>query len=405
MKTELHFWELPNKAMFWLDTNFWQRLYNYKRNKKLSWRDIAGEIVINSGTLQNYISQFTQSKKSQYIPFKTLLKISYFLKISPPETEKFIIKTKYGKNGKPIKISFPINFLAPEWAGLIGAVLAEGNINSHFTVGFWNKDNEVLNNFIELAKKIISNDIRINKNVYGCFFPAIFGQILVVGLELEVGNKTKSDIVIPEIYLNSKDKQITRYLLSWLFTGDGWVTIFKDHLGQTHRAIGIGFGSLEKDKQPQLLRGIMHLLDQLEIKYSKPYQEIKRQKSGKITYSWKIFIKGKQNLSKFSEQVSFQNSKKQKILEHILQTYKKPKLGNGESVGLVLSAIKKLYASGKAINKNSIAELIHLNPHWVTRLLIRAKEKGIVKVIGGGERMKGKWGGRNPYLYKLSKKG
>jgi len=402
MKTELHCWELPNKAMFWLKTDFWRRLYDLKRMEKLSWKEIARKIGINSGNLQNYTSQLT-GKKAQYVPLQTLLKISGFLKIPYFETEKFIVEAKYGRNGKPIQLSFPINFLTQEWASLVGAILAEGNMHQNFGVGFWNKDEEILNNFTELAGKITPDGVRKEESIYGCFLPAIFGQILITGLGFKVGDKTRKNVGIPEIYLNSEDNQIVRSLLSWLFTGDGWVTMFRDHLNQIHRAVGIGFGSPKKDKQPQLLIDTIKLLKNFDIRPSRPYQEIKKQKSGKITYNWRIFIKGKENLDKFYRQISFQNLEKQKILENALLSYEKPKRGDGESLNLLIKAITELHASKKIINKNALAEETKLNSHWVQRLLKRAKDMKIVEVIGGGERTKGRWGGRNPYVYKLLK--
>jgi len=81
MKTEFHFWELSNKSMFWLKTDFWQRLFDYKRRGKVSWRGIANKLEMNEGTLSNYVSQFTGVKKAQYIPLQTLIKISNDMKI------------------------------------------------------------------------------------------------------------------------------------------------------------------------------------------------------------------------------------------------------------------------------------------------------------------------------------
>lgn len=131
MKTELHFLELPNKSMFWLKKDFWKKLYDLKRKEKMNWKKIANKLEINSGTLSNYVSQFTRVKKAQYIPLKNLLKISKFLGIPHEKVENWIMRTKYGKNGKPIQISFPINFMTTKWAGLVGAVLSDGYATKH----------------------------------------------------------------------------------------------------------------------------------------------------------------------------------------------------------------------------------------------------------------------------------
>lgn len=64
MKRILHFWELPEKSRFLLMISFWKKLYEYKKKNKLSWKEVAKLLDVNSGTLQNYTAQFSMSKRS-----------------------------------------------------------------------------------------------------------------------------------------------------------------------------------------------------------------------------------------------------------------------------------------------------------------------------------------------------
>ncbi|MEM5781945.1 MAG: hypothetical protein QXD43_01975 [Candidatus Aenigmatarchaeota archaeon] len=400
MKRILHFWELPEKSRFLLKFEFWKKLYDFKKKSKLSWYEIAEMININSGTLKNYIAQFSMSKKAQFIPQNILKRISTLIKMPISETEKFIIKVRYGEHGKAVQMSFPINFLTPEWAALTGALLAEGYISSDFNVGFWNVDREVLNKFIELSKKLFSEGIRVNYKTHGCFFPAIVGQILIIGLGLETGDKTKKNLGIPYTYLNSNNKKILKSMLSWLFTGDGWVTIHRDKKKHLHRVVGIGFGSPKEGHIPQLIRGVDFALDFLQIRHSKPREQKSIRKSNKLTYYWRIIIAGKNNINKFKDLIDFIDKKKQKRVNKILKSYIRTQLSPNESLDNVIRAVDYLYSSNKDVNKHSVSEITHLNEKWVEALLKKARDMNKITVIGGGKRINGRLGGKSPYIYK-----
>ena len=401
VKHELHFWELSDKCMFWLKSDFWEKLYDLKKNQNLTWKKLGHALGIKPWTLKYYISQLNDFKNAHYIPVQILLKISDFLGLSYIETENFIIKGKYGNNGKPLQISFPINFMTPEWAGLVGAILADGYINKNFGVGFWNTDDEIFNNFLEMASKITPDGFRVNKVLYGCFFPAILGHILIIGLGLKEGDKTKVDIGIPMIYLNSDNEMIVKSLLSWIFTGDGWVTLFKDHLEKTHRTIGIGFGSSKEDKMPQLLINVLCLLKQLEIRHSIPFQRIKEKKDGSRSYSWVAFIKGKNNLINFKKRVGFNSNRKQKILDKAIESYTMPQLRKGESLYLVSNAIQKLNRKGRLVTKHEVRKVTSLKIKRIEVVLKEAKDKNLIEIVGGG--IKNPSGGKYPYIYKPTK--
>ncbi len=214
VKTKLHFWELSNKCRFWLKDEFWLEITRIKRDRKLSWKQIGKETEINYGSIRNYTAQLSKSSKAQFINLPNLIKLVAWADLPNNDIEKMILRSKYGKNGKSIGISYPINFLTQNFASLIGGLLAEGYISVDLGVGFWNTDKELLYKFEKIAKGLLKEGVTTKENIFGCFMPAIFGHILNKGLNFSIGDKTKHDIGMPDIYLNSKNKRIVGNLLS-----------------------------------------------------------------------------------------------------------------------------------------------------------------------------------------------
>jgi len=326
---------------------------------------------------------------------------SSFIKIEGVDKSKehLIEKIKFRKIGKPISIIFPINFLIEEWAVITGALLSEGSIFDKQGIGFWNKDPELMEKFIKILKKVVKSGFREDKDNFGCLLPQIFTKILNTGLELKSGDKIKNDIGVPEIFLNSDDEKLSSALLSWLFSGDGWITVFKDHLNQLHRAIGIGFCSIEKDKISRLLSDTTKMLDKFDIRFSRPFQEIGVTKRGVIFFNWKIFIKGKNNLIKFRDKINFQTKSKREILDKAIASFVRPKRSDNESLFLVADAVRESCFEFGFSTKHDVMQLTDLKESWVLRLLKKALDKGMIKVIGGGNRRVGFRGGRYPYFY------
>jgi len=411
LKNKLHFWELENLNCYvWLKRDFWKLLVKKKNDKKLTWFEVSKKISINYGSLRNYLGQLNNTKKAQFIPLDILIKLlnQFDIKLKIIEKNNWLAKIRSGKSGssKPSNGSiFPINFLKEDWGSFIGALLSECHIKDTGEINFSNKDIELIKNFINFSneltglKETVKTYKRKNGKVYFYVnYPEIVGKILIRGLEIKLGKKTIQNPPIPPIYLNSNNFEIIGHLLSWLFSGDGWITIFKDHLGQTHRAIGICFGSSKKDQIPQLLLDTMMLLDKLNIKYNKPFQEIKTTKKGKITYSWKIFIKGENNFVKFRERVNFATIDKRKKLDKMINSYVKPKLGNNESFLLVVNSVNKISKIKGYATKHDICETAKLNKKWVEKILKRAVDRNCIKIVGGGERCRNEYG-RVPYFY------
>lgn len=101
---------------------------------------------------------------------------SSFIKISEVERSKenLIKSIKFRKNGKPISINFPINFLTEEWAAITGALLSEGSIFDRQGTVFFNKNPELMKKFIILIRKQIKSGIQVNKKNFSCSLPKIF---------------------------------------------------------------------------------------------------------------------------------------------------------------------------------------------------------------------------------------
>jgi hypothetical protein len=381
----LHFWELSNKCRFYLNPDFWSDHTTYRKDN----------IRKNSSYNLNQIKIICNCNS-----------------ISLIDIEKYIEKASYNLNGKSISVKFPIDFLNEEWAGFVGALLAEGDINQSGGVGFWNVDKEVISKFVTLVNRLFSNSIKYStyKNAYYCLFPSIIGQILISGLEMKTGPKVKTDPEIPRIYRDrdiskEKNKRIVSSLLSWLFTGDGWVSLFKDHLGKTQRHMGIGFSIISKNSPPKLLKDTHYLISKFAIKPQKIYFDTKKEyyKKGKkeITESWKFFIHGKENFELFQKNIDFKDTRRKDILQEAIQSFVKPNLRKGEPLIRVINAVKQ----NSPCTKHNVIKDTKLQMKRIEILLKEARTSNLIKVVGGGERKNGCCGGKNPYMYETTPEG
>jgi len=149
---------------------------------------------------------------------------------------------------------------------------------------------------------------------------------------------------------------------------------------------------------PSVLRDTRTLLYGLGIRCSKYIFETHTKKSGRIAHSCKIHIKGKRNFIIFRDKIKFQSSKKQKIINDSIESFKKPKLGNNESLCMILKACLELHKDGREINKHTIAEKTTLNEKWIETRLKTATERKLMRVIGEGKPIS-RLGGRKPYIY------
>ncbi|MBS3054985.1 MAG: LAGLIDADG family homing endonuclease [Candidatus Aenigmarchaeota archaeon] len=302
----------------------------------------------------------------------------------PRDVDESLIEKVKSRFGIPISVSFPVNFLTQEWAALVGTVLGDGLINTGGGVGYWNKDRDFFEKFNLLLKKM-KLAFTVDEKNFSIRMPEILADILIQGLGLTRGDKVKNNIGIPRIFLDCEDEQVIGSLLRWLFTCDGWVTIFKDHLGQAHRNVGIGFGTSIKDSQPQLLIGTIFLLDKIGITTSKRVFETKISKN-KLSFFCKVFIRGRNNLIKFRDKVGFISERKSNILDTAINSFERPKLGDGESLDLVLKSIEETSLEYGFATKHNIEELTRLRVKWIERIITRLIREERIKVIGGGNR-------------------
>ncbi|MDD5132964.1 MAG: hypothetical protein PHD81_03480 [Candidatus Nanoarchaeia archaeon] len=409
--SSLHFWELPKECRFYLNKEFWNKVYLYKKYKFKSWNTVSKQLKINYGALRNYLSQKNNTKKAQFIPKETLCNIASLFNISLQETERCIYLSKSGETGKPVNLNFPINFLTEEWAGLVGALLSEGCMTKEYDLTFWNKDKEVINKFIILTEKIIPKAVYFSKykDAYYCILPKIISQLLIHGLDFHIGDKVNADPKIPKIYRdlnlsNPKNKEIIRSLISWLFTGDGWISLFKDYLGKTHRHMGIGFSIISKNKAPRLLEDTHTLIKKFgihpqKLNFSKKTSYFKKNKL-QITESWKFFIHGKRNFEIFRDNINFQDTRRKEILQKSIKSFVKPNLRKGEPIVKIVNSVINL----SPCNKHNILKDTGLNLKRIEILLKEAKDKGFVKVTSGGEKANFSYG-RKPYIYNYTNNG
>ena len=419
MKTELHFWELAPDTYFRLSDHFWEYVLLFKDELRLSWKKLKEKANIDFGNLDEYATS------KQMIPLPNLLKLqaflcSHFEGLSPAFVEAEITEIRNGKHGKVIKLpKLPVNLLDPRWGALVGAVRSEGTLRddkngSHIA----NTDLEYLEklkNSIEGLLGQVSLEIKKYKKspnrirpAYYLPLPFIFSDILMRGLKLEPGNKVLVDASLPNLYMSLSDEnqsqiKIVATMLRWLFSGDGWITVFKDHLGQTHRVIGIAFSKCVNDLTdkcpPRLLHQTIYLLKKFfGIRVNGPYMDKVRSYMTPIgkrtTVGWKIFIRGYYNLKKFYENIGFVEKRKNELLKSVLNTYERPKLGNGESLETVFEIAKNM----KCVTAPDIAKRTKLSLSWAERLLKLGMKGGYLTTAYERHRLRG--GGMSAYVYK-----
>lgn len=419
VRTELHFWELAPDTYFRLSDNFWKCVLSTKNELKLSWRKLKENANIEFGNLREYVNN------KQMIPLPNLLRLHTFLS---PHFEHFdiaflkkeIVEIRNRKHGKVVKSpKLPVNLLDPRWGALVGAVRSEGTLredgNGSHIANTDLKYLEKLKNSIEGLLGQVNLEIKKYKKspnrirlAYYLPLPFIFSDILMRGLELEPGNKILVDASLPNLYIslsneNPSQVKIVATMLRWLFSGDGWVTVFNDHLGQTHRVIGIAFSKRVNDPTdkcpPKLLLQTVYLLKKFfGIQVNGPYMDKTRSyitPSGKrTTASWRIFIRGYNNLKKFYENIGFVEERRNKLLKSALNTYEKPKLGDGESLKTVLEIAKNM----KYVTAPNIVERTKMSLGWAERLLKLGMKGGYLTTAYERHRLEG--GGMSAYVYK-----
>ena len=219
----------------------------------------------------------------------------------------------------------------------------------------------------------------------------IFSDVLMNGLGLKAGHKTISDVCLPSMYTfaskeNPSQVMLVATMLRWLFSGDGYISVFSDHLGQTHRVIGISFTKRIRDPDdrspPRLLIQTAYLLKEMfGIRYNGPYAENNVRsyvfKGVKInTVSWRIFIRGYENLKKFNDNIGFVEFRKNKLLRQALNSYQRPKMGDRQRFEAVLMLAKDM----KWVTAPMVADNHRISLKWAGRLLKLGREEGYLRV-------------------------
>ncbi len=396
----------------------------------MSWSCLARKLSVNVGTFKNYHSQHTAPKRAQYIPLRLLIKLFEFFNLDANsiENNSWIKSIRSGKSRSSSPIEnpkFPIKLLDKNLAAIIGALCSEGYLHKAGGFAIWNKNKELMeeltaitNSYFKGMKLKLRTYLRKdNSRAFYLVFPEICGNILICGLGLKPGKKPIVNSGIPKLYLelakSKKTKAILSTFLSWIFAGDGWLTIFTDHLGQKHRVLGLGFSiDLTNKKQkeigpPKLLTNCAYILKKVfDIQYNGPFISSRSKYKDKfrklrISYAYAIHIQSYENLKKFDELIRFPKSDKlnnQKLIK-VLNSYIRPKRCDNRSLQDTIFLVKNLSAKGLKVTKHVIKNETKLNINWIERLLKKAVDKEYIKIIGGGERLKGWRGGRAPYIY------
>ncbi len=139
------------------------------------------------------------------------------------------------KNGKFVITSRNLsrsNFIilpdktSPELLEFLGLIISDGNIGSkEDSIGFYNKDTDLINRFKYLANKVFGIDEFKEKNTKDCLGVIIYSKLLVkyLGL-LNFTNERKENI--PEYFFRLPKPEIQAFIRGY-FDGDGTVSKIK----------------------------------------------------------------------------------------------------------------------------------------------------------------------------------
>lgn len=418
MKTKLHLRDLPkDKIYLSLRNEFKEPLFKAFLSYFASYRKAGKFLGIKSDCISKW-------EKKNYTPIWAIFKISKFLnkkgyKLSVKDVEKNIVAYRY-KNGKPIlNPKFPINFDSIEGAIVAAALLCDGGINKKGYPIYNNSEECMRGRVVYAINKLIGNTWINPSKPYenNCLsFPKILKDILVIGLDMQIGDKVLTNPVIPEIFLNTKKKEVIGELLNQAFSDDGTAYISKIH-NQGCIAFGVSTDAskhsetlrkkMKKEKltnyAPNLVKGCKILLEKLGIKVNGPYlkREYIRRKDGeeKIIQVWSIQIQGKKNIEKYKYLVGFSIERKNKRVEEILNNYKE--VDYGLSFEDALQKVIELEKEGREITPRTFMEKRNCTLEYARELLCWLKKEGALERSGGGQN-KGTWG-MKPYEYKIVK--
>jgi SpoVK/Ycf46/Vps4 family AAA+-type ATPase/intein/homing endonuclease len=186
------------------------------RNGELVWEAIKN---IKPGDFVARLNKVNLKEKSYKIPVEKLNKKLDLIE----KNGKVTIKNKNLPRSNFIKLP---KKTSPELLELLGLIVSDGNISGKGdSIGFYNKNPDLINRFQFLITKVFGIENFKEKNQKGVLGSIVYSKLLTKYLEiLDFTNKNKEHI--PSYFFNLPKKEIQSFIRGY-FDGDGTVSKLK----------------------------------------------------------------------------------------------------------------------------------------------------------------------------------
>jgi len=224
----------------------------------------------------------------------------------------------------------PFNFNTVGGATVVSAILHDGGITKEPTAFplYRNYEKILRDNLIRTVKSVVGY-IHVKINGSGLTFPKILGTILIHGIGMSSGSKTRSNQKIPSFIINGNEK-IKGAFLRQAFDDDGSIYLRRNDNGgrEINLTNTIDVSNLRdnlckeiKNRQlgeyaSNIIKQNKYLLENLGIKVKGPtLKRVYTTNEGEIKYTWRILITYKKDFRTYKEKIGFLIPMKSKRLE------------------------------------------------------------------------------------------
>ncbi len=272
-----------------------KELKNRKPNQ--TWKEISDEIGISFYTLKGLLD-------GQSIRFYSLIKILRYSYLK--DIEIIDLLDEIIMNGKRTKFSFKNS---EDFSRFFGYLLAEGRLTNSSQIWFTNGNKEIIDDYINLAKKLFNKEPLVREYKPNCWDVIIYSEPLKILLsKLGMSSKTENKKISPILMKHSNNVEIGN-LIAGIFSGDGYVSNSKPYLDIVTKS-----ESLASSIENCFLRlGILFFLKKIKKSY-KDFQG---------DY-FQIIVSGVDNLKKFYSRVPFIHGLKKEKLRNYLSLVSNP---------------------------------------------------------------------------------
>ena len=179
---------------------------------ELTWKELAGKIGVSYYVIKGVLDK-------QAVHFCNIVKILRKAGLSDLEVIELVQEIR--ANGKNTKFSFRNS---PEFSRFFGYLLAEGRLAQSSQIWFTNGDKEIVEDYVNLVKKLFNKNPLIGEYKPNCWDVIIFSEPLKkilgkLGMASKTENKTISNILLK----HSSNEEISN-MLNGLYSGDGYVS-------------------------------------------------------------------------------------------------------------------------------------------------------------------------------------